>query len=84
MVIPRFRYDGSYPITLEAIVQAPYRGTIVGSFDGSGLGLDVINGHCLFHVNDGRSENAGYATIKSHHPSGNQLHGKIRSAEWVK
>jgi hypothetical protein len=66
VVIPRFRYDGSYPITLEAIVEAPYRGTIVGSFDGSGLGLDVINGHCLFHVNDGRSENAGYATIKSH------------------
>jgi hypothetical protein len=37
VVIPRFRYDGSYPITLEALVQAPYRGTIVGSFDGSGL-----------------------------------------------
>jgi hypothetical protein len=65
LLILKLRYDGSHPITLEAIVQAPYRGTIVGSFDGSGLGLDVSNGHFFFHVNDGRPGNSGYATIKS-------------------
>ncbi len=65
VVIPKLHYDGSYPITLEATVMSLYRGSIIGDFNGSGLGLDVANGFCSFHVNDGRSTNSGYASIKS-------------------
>ncbi|MDP6448140.1 MAG: hypothetical protein QF805_30385, partial [Pirellulaceae bacterium] len=65
LVVPKLRYDGSHPITFEAIVSSLYRGSIMGDFNGSGLGLSVANGYCSFHVNDGREGNSGYATIKA-------------------
>lgn len=52
LVIPKLRYDGSHPITFEATVMMLYRGSIIGDFNGSGLGLDVANGYCSFHVNE--------------------------------
>lgn len=65
LVIPNFGYDGSHPITVEAIVVGLYSGSIMGDFNGSGLGLDVANGYVAFHVNDGRSSDNGYAWIRS-------------------
>jgi len=47
MVIPSLRYDGSHPITFEAIVVTLYRGSIIGDFNGSGLGLDAFQGFTL-------------------------------------
>ncbi len=65
MVIPKLRYDGSHPITLEATVMSLYRGSIIGDFNGAGLGLTVADGFCTFHVNDGRAADNGYASITS-------------------
>ncbi len=65
LVIPKLRYDGSHPMTFEAIVMSLYGGSIIGDFNGSGLGLGVASGLCAFHVNDGRTANNGYASIKS-------------------
>ncbi len=65
LVIPKLRYDGSHPITIEATVMSLYRGSIIGDFNGSGLGLDVAEGYCSFHVNDGRATDNGYVRVKS-------------------
>ncbi|MBM82169.1 MAG: hypothetical protein CMJ78_16505 [Planctomycetaceae bacterium] len=63
--IPKLQYDGSHPITFEATVMSLYRGSIIGDFNGSGLGLDVANGLCAFHVNDGRDADNGFVQVKS-------------------
>lgn len=65
VVIPDLHYDGSHPITFETIVATLYRGSIVGDFNGAGIGLGVANGYCAFHVNDGRATDNGYANVKS-------------------
>lgn len=65
LVIPKLRYDGSHPITLEATAMSLYRGSILADFNGSGLGLDVADGYCSFHVNDGRQADNGYVRVKS-------------------
>jgi len=65
LVIPNFSYDGSHPITFEAIVVGLYSGSIIGDFNGAGLGLNVANGYVAFHVNDGRTTDNGYVLVRS-------------------
>src|SRR6185312_9496711 len=71
VVIPKFRYDGSHPITLEALVipyasdPEPVRGCVMGNVQHSGLCLNYKPTDWRFNVNDGRPDNLGYAFAKS-------------------
>ncbi len=71
MLIPKLRYDGSHPITLEALVK-PYdrddefiRASVVANLDLSGVGIHYSRDRWMFHVNEGRDSNAGYASTVS-------------------
>lgn len=69
VLIPGLRYDGKHPLTLEAVVipykrdPEPTRACIVGNLQLSGIGLHYSHKHWLFHVNDGRDGNGGYASV---------------------
>ena len=69
--IPRLRYDGSHPITLEANVTPhaldgnPRRSSVLGNVELSGLALIYQPSHWLFHFNDGRPDNRGYVSTGS-------------------
>lgn len=71
VIIPKLRYDGSHPITLEALViplgrdDAPPRCCVLGNVELSGLAIHYKPSAWLFHVNDGREENSGYASAGS-------------------
>ena len=71
VIIPKLRYDGSHPITLEARVK-PYsrdddfvRSSVVANLQLAGVGIHYSRGRWLFHVNEGRDMNAGYASTVS-------------------
>lgn len=68
VVVPQLTYDGRHPITLEAIAR-PYhrtdeytRSTVVGNLQLSGLGIHYKHGFIYFNINDGRTQNLGYAS----------------------
>jgi hypothetical protein len=69
--IPKLRYDGSHPITLEATVtpqmQDPKspRSAVVANLELAGVGLHLSRGRWMFHVNEGRDSNGGYASAYS-------------------
>lgn len=71
VIIPKLRYDGSHPITLEALVTPmarddnPTRSCVVGNVELSGLAIHYKSSAWLFHVNDGREANRGYASAAS-------------------
>ena len=71
VLIPKLRYDGSHPITLEAIVtpqpQDPksVRSAVVANLQLAGVGIHLSGGRWLFHVNEGRDSNGGYASAYS-------------------
>jgi Concanavalin A-like lectin/glucanases superfamily len=71
VVIPRLRYDGSHPITLEALVTPmardddPPRSCVLGNVELSGLAIHYNQPAWMFHFNDGRPGNAGYASVYS-------------------
>lgn len=71
VVIPKLRYDGSHPMTLEALVMPvarddnPARSCVVGNVELSGLAIHYSQPFWMFHVNDGREGNAGYASAAS-------------------
>lgn len=74
VLIPKLRYDGTHPITLEAWVTAhrPNRGArscVIGNVQHSGLAIHFRGGSWLFHVNDGRPGNYGYVTVGSDEPA---------------
>lgn len=71
VIIPKLRYDGSHPITLEAWAM-PYlrdkevvRSSVVANLQLAGVGLHHSNGHWMAHFNEGRDSNAGYASSVS-------------------
>jgi hypothetical protein len=71
VVIPKLRYDGTHPITLEALVtpfardQEPPRSCVLGNVELSGLAIHYKRIAWLFHVNDGSQGNGGYASAGS-------------------
>ncbi|MDB5385871.1 MAG: pknB 25 [Planctomycetaceae bacterium] len=71
VVIPKLRYNGTTPITLEALVTPfqrdvePARSCILGNVELSGLAIHYKRSAWMFHVNDGRNGNGGYATSAS-------------------
>lgn len=70
VVIPKLRYDGSHPLTLEAIVTPTFsnprsRSAVVANLQLSGIGIHFSGQRWVLHVNDGRSGNAGYASAGS-------------------
>lgn len=74
VTIPELRYDGSHPITLEALViphrrdDSPPRTCVLGNVELSGLAIHYRPDEWLFHVNDGREKNRGYVTVSSDDP----------------
>ena len=58
--IAEFRYDGTYPITIEAIVlpHSDQKGTVFADFERSGVGLHLREGRFMFNVYD-----AGVPTV---------------------
>ncbi|HEY4261169.1 MAG TPA: LamG-like jellyroll fold domain-containing protein [Schlesneria sp.] len=71
VAIPKLRYDGSTPLTLEAFVTPfprnpqPRRSCVLGNVELSGLALHHKADGWYFHVNDGRDDNGGYASTGS-------------------
>lgn len=71
VIIPKLRYDGDHPITLEAWVKPTaqnenyIRASIVANLQLSGVGIHHSGNRWLFHVNEGRKSNAGYASTYS-------------------
>jgi len=69
VLIPDLRYKGDHPLTIEAQVipykrePEPIRACIVGNLQLSGIGLHYSHKNWLFHVNDGREGNGGYASV---------------------
>ncbi len=66
-----YRYDGRYPITVEAIVKVDEppktTGVICGTYDDAGLGLAILkNGFWEFAV---RSRSGGYRLSQSSNPA---------------
>jgi hypothetical protein len=74
VIIPKLRYDGSHPLTLEAFATPvgrddnPPRTCVLGNVELSGLAIHYRPDGWLFHVNDGREENRGYVTVASDAP----------------
>ena len=65
--IPKLRYDGSHPITMEAIVtpnasHSSKATCVVGDLQRAGVGIHFKNGKFRFYVNDGRKKSKGYAS----------------------
>lgn len=52
--IADFRYDGTYPITIEAIVlpHSDQKGTVFADYERSGVGLHLRDGRFMFNVFD--------------------------------
>ncbi len=71
VVIPKLRYDGSHPITLEAVVTSfarasePIRSCVIGNVEISGVGISCKPLDWRFNVNDGRAFDLGYAYAHS-------------------
>jgi Concanavalin A-like lectin/glucanases superfamily len=71
VIIPKLRYDGSHPITLEALVTPtsrddnPSRCCVLGNVELSGLAIHYRPFIWMFHFNEGRQDNAGYASAGS-------------------
>src|SRR5204863_2197000 len=54
VIVEKFRYDGSFPITMEAIA-APYsdkKGSVIDDFEAAGVGLHLFQGKWMFNVRD--------------------------------
>lgn len=74
VAIPKLRYDGSHPITLEALVtpfpldQRPVRAAVIGNVEYSGVGISCKPTDWRFNVNDGRDFDIGYAYANSDGP----------------
>ena len=71
VLIPELQYDGSQPITVEAIVTPmppdpnSVRSAVVANIQLSGVGIHFSRGRWIFHVNEGRGSNGGYASAYS-------------------
>ena len=52
--IDTFRYDGTYPITIEALVRphSDQKGTVFADYERSGVGLHLREGRFMFNVFD--------------------------------
>lgn len=71
VIIPKLRYDGVDPITLEAWVK-PYardddyiRASVVANLQLAGVGIHYSRAHWMAHFNEGRESNAGYVSTAS-------------------
>lgn len=71
VIIPKLRYDGSHPITLEAWAK-PYprdkevvRSSVVANLQLAGVGLHHSGGRWMAHFNEGRESNYGYVSTVS-------------------
>lgn len=69
VIIPKLRYDGDHPITLEAWVKPEarddnyVRASVVANLQLAGVGIHFSGGSWLAHINDGRKSNYGYASV---------------------
>lgn len=71
VIIPKLRYDGDHPITLEAWAKPEarddnyIRASVVANLQLAGVGIHYSGGHWMVHFNEGRKSNAGYASVVS-------------------
>jgi len=69
VIIPKLRYNGRHPITLEAWVKPEarddnnIRASVVANLQLAGVGIHLSGDRWLFHVNDGHKSNYGYVSI---------------------
>lgn len=71
VIIPKLRYDGDHPITLEAWAKPEarddkyIRASVVANLQLAGVGIHYSGGRWMAHINEGRKSNAGYASVVS-------------------
>jgi hypothetical protein len=75
--IDRFRYDGTYPITIEAIAlpRSPRLGCIFDDYEGAGVGLYIEHGRWHFSVSDNGAYRVAAADEKADVGSASHLAG---------
>lgn len=71
IAVERFRYDGSYPVTIEAFAQplSEKKGSVFVDFESAGIGLHLRDGRWHFNVFDNAAGMGKYRIATSDLPA---------------